>query len=159
MILRIAAALGACAAGCALALETTQWPPPAGVEVRMRELQAVLISRDSTMEQRNAAREELGALLRSPAAQPQPAPATKAAPRAAIEPYPRIVKPLEGGLAQPPDIAKIEIVTPPKLVVVPRSGAVATPSGSVAIDGRTGAVLHESPSGYIDPRTGAFTPK
>jgi hypothetical protein len=159
MGLRAAAAIAACAAGCALALDSVQWPPPAGVEARMRELQGVIISRDSTPAQRDAARAELGSLLKSPAGQARPTPAQKAPPRAAIDPLPSIVKPADGRLATPPEIAHIEIVTPPKPVIVPQTGAVASPSGRVAVDGRTGAILHESPSGYIDPRTGQFTPR
>jgi hypothetical protein len=159
MGLRTVAALACCAAGCALALDSAQWPPPAGVEARMRELQGVIISRDSSVEQRNAAREELGSLLKSPAGQSRPAPTQKTPPRAAIDPLPSIIKPADGRLATPPEIAHIEVVVPPRSVVVPQTGAVATPSGSIAVDGRTGAVLHASPSGYIDPRTGAFTPR
>jgi hypothetical protein len=152
----------ACAATLAAAVETTAWPPPAGVETRMHELQDVIASRDATPEQREAARRELAALLRNPAAR-LPTPDEKAPARAAIEPYPRIVKPAEGPVPPAAPVAHLEVVEPPKtLVPIPGSATAAvpaTPSGSFAIDPRTGAVLHGVPGGYIDPRTGQFVPR
>jgi len=154
-------------AGAASALETAQWPPPGPVEARMRELQQVIASGDATMAERNPAREELAGLLRSPAGRerPSPRPSPKgegaAAARAAIEPYPSVVKPLDAAPVSPPapSVAQVEVVLPPKPVVIAPSGAAATPSGRFAVDPRTGNVLHETPGGYIDPRTGQFLPR
>ncbi len=163
MIARLAACAGlALAATPAAPVETVQWPPPSGVEARMHVLQGVLGSRESTPAQREAAREELSDMLKSPAGQargrtPDEHPAR--APRAAIDPFPRIVKPAQAPFVGPlPPMAHIEIVAPPKPIVMP-SGAVATPSSRFAIDPRTGAVLHEIPGGFIDPRTGQVTPR
>ena len=160
---RLAALAGfALAATTAAAIETAQWPPPSGVETRMRELQGVLGSRESTPAQRESAREELSGLLKSPAGQargrtPDENPTRPA--RAAIDPFPRIVKPAVSPPVGPaPPMAHIEIVEPPKPMVLP-SGAVVTPSNRFAIDPRTGAVLHEIPGGYVDPRTGQVTPR
>ena len=57
--------LFALAAAIALAAETPQWPPPSGVEARMKELQAIIGSRESTAAQREAARKELAGLLKN----------------------------------------------------------------------------------------------
>ena len=65
---RLAIACFACAAGWAGAVEAPSWPPPPNVEARMRELQLVIIDRDSTLAQREAAREELASLLKAPRA-------------------------------------------------------------------------------------------
>ena len=152
----------ALAATTAAAIETAQWPPPSGVETRMRELQGVLGSRESTLAQRESARVELSSLLKSPAGQtrgPTPDEHPTRPPRAAIDPFPRIVKPAASPPVGPaPPMARIEIVEPPKPMVTP-SGAVVTPSNRFAIDPRTGAVLHEIPGGYVDPRTGQVTPR
>ena len=161
MIARLAAcALIALAATLAAAVETVQWPPPSGVEARMRDLQGVLGSRESTPAQREAAREELSGMLKSPAGQARGRTLDEhptRAPRAAIEPFPSIVKPAQAPFVGPsPPMAQVEIVAPPKPIVMP-SGAVATPSNRFAIDPRTGTVLHEIPGGYIDPRTGQVT--
>ena len=139
--------------------KTSQWPPPAGVEARMHELQAIIGSRDSTAAQREAAREELGRLLKSPAGQSQRTPEERRPARAAIQPFPSIVKPAEGPIPPAPPVAQLEIIVPPKQIVNSLTGAVPAPSGRTAIDPRTGHVLHETPGGYIDPRTGQFTPK
>jgi hypothetical protein len=147
------------------ALETPAWPPPAGVEARMRELQLVIIDRDSTAPQREAAREELSSLLKSPAGQargrtPDEKPARPA--RAAIEPFPSVVKPtppLVSPSAPSPGVAQVEVIEPPKRLVVPQTGSVLSPSSRFAIDPRTGSILHETPAGYIDPRTGQFIPR
>ena len=163
MIARVAAALGiALAATPAVAIETAQWPPTSQMETRMRELQGVLGSRESTPAQREAAREELSGFLKSPAGQARgrtPGEKPMRAPRAAIDPFPSIVKPAGAPPIGPaPPLAHIEIVVPSRPVVM-QSGAVATPSNRFAIDPRTGAVLHEIPGGYIDPRTGQVTPR
>lgn len=149
-------AFGACLAGAA---ETAQWPPPAGVEARMRELQSVLGNRDATAAQRESAREELSNLLKSPAGQARGRTADERPARAAIEPLPSMVRPAENPLVAQPPVARVEVIVPPKPLVIPQSGAVAAPSGRFAIDPRTGAVLHEIPGGYVDPRTGQFTPR
>ncbi|MGZ5581602.1 MAG: hypothetical protein ACXWF2_00705 [Usitatibacter sp.] len=163
---RFAAACFASIATLAAALDTAQWPPPEGVEARMRELQQVIGSRDLTMQQRDAAREELAGLLKSPAGrqrrstgeQPQhPA-------RAAIEPYPSVVKPVN--VAPPPappppspGVAHVEVIAPSKPIVDPQTGTVITPAGRFAVDPRTGNVLHEAGPGFIDPRTGQLIPR
>lgn len=148
----------------ALALDTPQWPPPAAVAERMRELQQAIIRRDSTLAEREAAREELSSLLKSPAGQargrmpgekpPRPA-------RAAIEPFPSVVAPVDIVPAPPPRAAAVpEPVAPPRPVIDPRSGRAAAPAGDFAIDPRSGAVLHGTPGGaYIDPRTGQVVPR
>ena len=159
---RIAIAGFAFVAAAAAAVETAQWPPPSEVETRMHELQAVLGSRESTPAQREAAREELSSLLKSPAGQargrtPDEKPARP--PRAAIDPFPRIVKPAASPPIGPaPPLAHIEVVDPPRPTITP-SGAVTMPPSRFAIDPRTGAVLHEIPGGYVDPRTGQVTPR
>lgn len=163
---RIAAAVVAIAAGGALAEDAATWPPPARVQERMHELQAAIRSPDSTMAQREAAREELARLLKSPAGRDRTTPeeARKVpAARAAIEPYPSVVKPLPpiANSAPPaPGVAHLEVVPLPNPPAVnPRTGSVMAPSGKFAIDPRTGAVLHEVPGGYVDPRTGQFVPR
>ena len=153
----------ALASGAAFALEDTQWPPPANVADRMRELQGVIMDRNSTMPQREAAREELAGLLKSPAGRAVVPPReAKLPPRAAIQPYPGVVQPLppiEKAVPPPPGVAHLEVVQPPKAPVVnPQTGAVAQPSGTFAIDPATGNVLHGVPGGYVDPRTGQFIP-
>lgn len=155
--MRLAAAGFALAAMLAAA-EEAQWPPPASVEARMRELQGVLGARDSTAAQREAAREELANLLRSPAGQSRPHSADEKPARAAIEPYPGVVRPAANPRASAPGVATMDVVVPPKPIIAP-SGAVAAPSGRFAIDPRTGMVLHEIPGGYVDPRTGQVVPR
>lgn len=159
-----ALALGMLALGAslgAIALEEAQWPPPPDVAKRMHELQLVIIDRGSTPAQREAAREDLARLLKSPAGQSRPTPDEKRPPRAAIEPFPSVVKPAERIPTPPPPggVAHVEIVEPPKTVVIPQTGAPAVPSGNFAIDPRTGNVLHGIPGGYIDPRTGQVIPR
>jgi hypothetical protein len=160
---RLAAAIGfALAATLAAAVETTVWPPPTEVETRMHELQAVLASRESTPAEREAAREELSNLLKSPAGQargPTPDEKPTRAPRASIDPFPSVVRPATAPSITPaPPIAHIEVVTPSRSTVT-QSGAIATPENRFAVDPRTGAVLHEIPGGYVDPRTGQVTPR
>lgn len=149
----------ALAATIAVAVETPQWPPPSPVEARMRELQAIIGSKDATAAQREAARKELAGLLKSAAGRARgPTPDEKPA-RAAIEPLPSIVKPLEGKMPSAPPLAHVEVVTPPKMVTIPSTGSTTTPSGRFAVDPRTGSVLHEIPGGYVDPKTGQVVPK
>jgi len=148
----------------AIALETTQWPPPPEAEARMRELQQAIIARDSTPAEREQAREELANLLKSPAGQARgrtPDEKPVRAARAAIQPYPSVVAPAYVAPAPPPPggVAQVEVVVPPKPIVIPQTGAALTPSGKFAIDPRTGHVLHETPGGYVDPRTGRFSPR
>jgi hypothetical protein len=161
VIARLAAASLAAVATLAAAIDTPQWPPPSGVEARMRELQGVIGSRDASSAQREAAREELSRLLKSPAGQARKSRDEKPVrpARAAIDPYPGVVKPAEAPAASAPPLARMEVVVPPKLLVTPGSGAAIVPSGRFAIDPRTGSVLHEIPGGYIDPRTGQFVPR
>src|SRR5439155_23339375 len=88
-------------------------------------------------------------------------PEAKRPPRAAIEPFPRIVKPSEASkvpLPAPP-VAHVDIVEPPRPAIIPKSGSVAVPSTGIAIDPRTGSVLQQVPNGYIDPKTGQFVPR
>ena len=161
MRLALALAVFALAASIAEAGEA-QWPPPASVEARMHELQGVLASRESTPALRDAAREELSGLLKSPAGQARgrtPDEKPLRAPRAAIDPFPSVVRPAQSPPVFPaPPLAHVEVVTPPRPVVTP-SGAIAAPSNRFAVDPRTGAVLHEIPGGYVDPRTGQVTPR
>ena len=161
MIARLAAASLAAIATLAAAIDTPQWPPPSGVEARMRELQGTIGARDATPEQREAAREELSKLLKSPAGQARgksrDEKPTRPA-RSAIDPYPSVVRPAEAPVASAPPVAHIEVVVPPKPLVTP-GGAALAPSGRFAIDPRTGSVLHEIPGGYVDPRTGQFVPR
>jgi hypothetical protein len=132
----------------------------------MHALQALIRSPASTMAEREAAREELAGLLKSPAGRDRTTPeeARKVpAARAAIDPYPGIVKPLPPIAATnppPPGVARLEVVPAPKPPAVnPRTGAPALPSGRFAVDPTTGGVLHEVPGGYVDPRTGQFVPR
>lgn len=162
MNLRLAAAGVIVAAAPALAVETTQWPPAEDVGARMRELQQVIMARDSTLPQREAAREELSGLLKSPAGQARGrTPGEKRIARAAIDPYPSVVAPVYIAPTPPPagSVAHIEVTVPPKPPVILQSGAAAAPSGRFAVDPRTGNVLHETLGGYVDPRTGQFIPR
>jgi hypothetical protein len=131
----------------------------------MRELQQILQAPDVSAAEREAAREELAALLKSPAGQTRgrtrdEKPVRPA--RAAIDPFPSVVKPTPPpppAATPPAGVARIEIVEPPRHVVIPQTGSTLQPSGRFAIDPRTGNVLHETPAGYIDPRTGQFVPR
>jgi hypothetical protein len=163
MLSRLAAACLASIAMPAAALEAAQWPPPQGVETRMRELQQVIIARASTPAEREAAREELSALLKSPAGRQRRAVDEKPRrpARAAIEPFPSVVSPvpIAPPITPPADVARIEVTAPPKPIVNPQTGSAAAPSGRFAVDPRTGGVLHESGAGFVDPRTGQFVPR
>src|SRR6266849_4599618 len=88
----------------AVAAETPQWPPPSGVEARMKELQAIIGSRDSTAAEREAARKELSGLLKSPAGQARGPTRDEKPARAAIEPLPSMVKPLDGKMPSAPPL-------------------------------------------------------
>ncbi len=153
----------ALASANALAVEDTQWPPPKEVIERMRSLEASIRDPRSTLAQREAAREELAGLLKSPAGRAMGPPREPKLPaRAAIQPYPSVVPalpPLEKAVPPPPGVAHLEVVQPPKAPIVnPQTGSVAQPSGSFAIDPATGNVLHGVAGGYVDPRTGQFIP-
>jgi hypothetical protein len=155
------ASLLACIALNAVAVETPGWPPSSDVAARMRELQSVIMSPDSTATQRESAREELSGLLKSPAGQARGRTAGEKPRRAAIEPMGPIVKPAVNPPVHVPaaGVATVEVVQPPRITITPQTGGVAAPMGRAAVDPRTGHVLHEVPNGYIDPRTGQFTPR
>ncbi len=126
-MLRRAAACLALAAAPVLALDTPQWPPPESVEARMRELQLVIIARESKPSQREAAREELVGLLKSPAGRLRdPGTPQRPAARAAIDPYPSVVAPVNIAPApRPPGgVAHIEVIQPPKAYLDPRTGRI-----------------------------------
>ena len=162
---RLALLLGAAWASSAFALDQPQWPPPDEVAARMRELQQVIVARDSNASQREAAREELAGMLKSPAGQLRGRTADEKPPRparASIDPYPGVVHPLEPlktPAIAPEGVARIEVIEPPKPIVIPHTGSVAVPSGRFAVDPRTGNVLHEAGVGFVDPRTGQFVPR
>jgi len=146
----------------ALAVETATWPPPPEVLGRMRDLQAKIADPASSKEERTDARRELERLMKSPAAPDKPDAPRPA--RAAIDPFPSVVKPAEDRMppvpAQP--TARLEVIPDPprKPVINPATGSVIQPSApGVAVDPRTGNLLHETPAGYVDPRTGRFVPK
>jgi hypothetical protein len=150
------------AAWGAWAVDDTSWPPPEQVEARMHELQAMIRDPRSTMEQREAAREELAGLLKSPAGQARgPTPGAKPA-RAAIIPFPSVVQPLPpiaDAVPPAPGIAHLEVLEPPVAPQVnPRAATPAVPAQNFAIDPVTGHVLHPVPGGYIDPRSGQRFP-
>ncbi len=158
----LAAALALVAAN-ALAVEDTRWPPPKEVVERMHALEAAIRDPRSTLAEREAAREELAGLLKSPAGRAMGPPREPKLPaRAAIQPYPSVVAPLpplEKAVPPPPGLAHLQVVEPPKVPIVnPQTGSVAQPSGNFAIDPATGNVLHAVPGGYVDPRTGQFIP-
>jgi hypothetical protein len=125
----------------------------------------------TTPEQRDKARDELRHLLKSRAARdevekgnPHPGPLPRErenVPRAAIQPFPSVVKPAESPTVKvpPPPVAHIDVVRPPKPLIIQQSGAPAVPAPGVAVDPRTGQILHETPGGYINPRTGEFIPR
>ena len=163
-------ALAACVfagafATTALALETAQWPPPGDMAKRMSALQQTLRDPQVSPAQREAAREELAGLLKSPAGQLRGRSADEKPSRparAAIDPFPSVVTPINVAPRTPPPaqgVARLEVVEPPRPVVDPRSGSTITPTPGFAVDPRTGGVLHETPFGYVDPRTGRVVPR
>ena len=156
------------------AVETTQWPPSPEMLGRMRTLQETIQNPATSKEDRAKARAELEGLMKSPAGKekatrdekktPDEAQEKKRPARAAIDPYPSIVKPAEGKLpaVPPPPTARLEVIPPPpRPAINPSTGSVAIPAPpGIAIDPRTGNVLHEVPgAGYVDPRTGQFIPR
>jgi len=147
------------AAPC-MALETAQWPPPPETAQRMQELQHVIIDPTSTSQERAVARQELSGLLHSPAGQSQADVKPSRPARAAIDPFPSVVKPYDRITppAPPAGVAHVEVIEPPKSVVIGPLSRPAVPSGDFAIDTH-GNVLHPVPGGYIDPRTGRVTPR
>jgi hypothetical protein len=158
-MLRAAAFLAATLAFSAAALESTTWPPPEGVAERMQALQGVISDAQSTSAQREAAREELSALLKSPAGQARGRTADEKPARAAIQPFGPIVKPVANPPISVPGVATVEVIVPPKISISPRSGTPAIPAGPAAVDPRTGHILHDTGNGFVDPRTGQFIPK
>ena len=158
---RLIAALGI-AALPALAVDAPTWPPPDDVQARMHELQQVIIARDSTPAQRDAARSELSNLLKSPSGHGKATPGEKpvhVAPRAAIDPYPSIAAPLIPAIPTPPSagngVARLEVTQPSRPFLIPVPGA----AGRIAIDPRTGDILRETPAGFLDPKTGQIHPR
>ena len=148
------------ASGPALAVEDTQWPPAGDAEVRMRELQLVIGSRESTPAQRESAREELMGLLMSPGGRARGPLPEKRPARAAIDVVPNELVNVAPSAPPPGGVAHIEVTVPPKAVLIPNSGiAVAPTTNTFAIDPRTGHILHGAGTGYVDPRTGLFIPR
>jgi hypothetical protein len=143
----------------AAAVDSPRWPPPEPEAARMRELQAQISSKEATPEQREDARRELGKLLKAPGS----APPAKPPARAAIQPFPSIAAPVlplpSTPRVDPEDVAKLEVVGPPRAIVNPSTGAPVMPLGSTVVDTRTGRVLTETPSGYMDPVTGRLIPR
>jgi len=161
----VAGVLLAIAAPFAAAVETTQWPPPPEVLGKMRDLQSLIVDPNTPKEQRAAARRELEQLMKGPAARDRPGSDERKRPaRAAIDPFPSVVKPPETRLPAPPT-ARLEVIpdaspAPPRPAVNPSTGSVVQPSTpGFAVDPRTGRVLHEVPGGFVDPRTGQFVPR
>jgi len=111
-----AAALVALALGplAAAALDDAGWPPPPEVLGRMRDLQARIGDPGSTKEERDAARSELSRLLKGPAASDKDD--TRGPARAAIDPYPSVVKPIDDRMPPilPPPTARLEVLDPPR---------------------------------------------
>ncbi len=161
MLARAALLAAALAAASAWAMDDTSWPPPENIEARMHELQAAIRDPQSTMAQREAAREELAGLLKSPAGQLKgPTPEGKPA-RAAIIPFPSVVKPLPpiaDAVPPTPGIAHLEVLQPPVAPQVSPRGTPVAPAQDFAIDPLNGHVLHPVPGGYIDPRNGQRFP-
>ena len=143
------------------AAEAPQWPPSEAVQQRMQELQQVIIARDSTLAQRDAAREELANLLKSPAGRDKATPDEKPVhpPRAAIEPSGPILMPAIPVAPRPApasgEVARLEVTQPPRPILIPIPGA----AGRVAIDPATGNLLRETPAGFVDPKTGQVHPR
>jgi len=158
---RFIAALGFIALP-ALAGDAPAWPPSGEVQARMHELQQVIIARDSTPAQRDAARAELANLLKSPSGHDKATPDEKplrAAPRAAIDPYPSIGAPSIPAIPTPPSagngVARLEVTQHSRPFLIPIPGA----AGRIAIDPRTGDILRETPAGFVDPKTGQLHPR
>ena len=123
----------------------------------MRELQQVIAERESTREQRDAARAELGRLMRAPSAQ-GPLPHTR--PRAAVEPaapVKSVAIPMPAG--PPPEVAKLEVVGPSRAEPRAPPGPLPAPIGQLGVDPRTGHVIQKTPAGYVDTTTGQLLPR
>jgi len=161
-VLAMALVLGSTAA---LAVDSTQWPPPPEVLEHMKVLQARIADPGASKEERAAARAELERLMKSPAgADKKTADEARRPARAAIEPFPSVMKPptaLPEKFGPPPPTAHVEVIDPPrKPVVDPQTGSLIQPTApGVAVDPRTGHMLQETPGAYIDPRTGRIIPK
>jgi len=170
-VLAMALVLGSTAA---LAVDSTQWPPPPEVLEHMKVLQARIADPGASKEERAAARAELERLMKSPAgADKKTADQARKPARAAIEPFPSVMGPSTGSgrtagrtaqpekFGPPPPTAHVEVIDPPrKPVVDPQTGSLIQPTApGVAVDPRTGHMLQETPGAYIDPRTGRIIPK
>ena len=136
------------------AVDPADWPPEPAVQKRMAELQAVIHDPGVSTAEREAARNELRRLLKIPREKAN-------VPRAAIDPFPSVVKPAQSPVVKlpAPPVAHIDVGVPPKPLIIQNNGAPAIPAPGVAIDPRTGQILHETPGGYINPRTGEFIPR
>jgi hypothetical protein len=144
-----------------LAVDPADWPPVPAVQKRMTELQAVIHDPGASTAEREAARNELRRLLKT-RADPHPGPLPgENVPRAAIEPFPSVVKPAVSPVVKvpAPPMARIDVVVPPKPLIIQNNATPAITSPGVAIDPRTGQILHETPNGYVNPRTGEFIPR
>jgi len=162
-VLAMALALGSAAAP---AVDSTQWPPPPEVLEHMKALQARIADPGTSKEERAAARAQLERLMKSPAgADKKTADEARKPARAAIEPFPSVVKPRTAQperFGPPPPTAHVEVIDPPRkpVVVDPQTGSLIQPTApGVAVDSRTGHILQETPGAYIDPRTGRIIPK
>jgi hypothetical protein len=123
----------------------------------MRELQQVIASAGSTREQRDAARAELARLMMAPSAS-GPLPRTR--PRAAVDPAPPVKAiAVPTPLAEPPEVAKLEVVKPSQVEPGAPIVGLPVPVGRTAIDPRTGHVIQKTPAGYVDTTTGQLVPR
>ncbi len=145
--MRILALIAACAALCAGAVDSTQWPPKSDAAARMRELQLVIGSPESTAAQRESAREELSSLLKSPNAKGRTPDEKPLAPRAAIEPLGPIVKRAVNPSIPVPGVATVDVTIAPRITVAPRTGSAVAPAGPAAIHPRTGHGRHDACQG------------
>ena len=130
----------------ALAVDSTQWPPPPDVLEHMKALQARIADPGSSKEERAAARAELERLMKSPAgADKKTADEARKPARAAIDPFPSVIKPVPEKFGPPPPTAHVEVIDPPRRPV---------------IDPQTGSVIHPTAPGMaVDPRNGRIIPK
>lgn len=133
---------------------TPAWPPTAAARDRMQELRTVMSSRDATPAQREAARQELAAMLRSPAAPPEPM-TVATPPRAAIAPFPAIVSPA----LQVPQAPTASVVAAPRAIPAWPDAEREAPVSRFKVDPTSGSVMVQTPQGYVDPRTGHRVPR
>lgn len=131
------------------------WPPSAATQERITELRGVLSSREASPAQREAARRELAAVLRSPASPREPVTPSIAPPRAAIAPFPAITSPL----AILPSAPAATVVPAPRAIPAWPDAEREMPASRFQVHPSGGAVLVETPQGYVDPRTGHRIPK